>query len=599
MNGTELELHARHERDLSTLKALERSLVEIGLRPTLTVPAETLLPGEPARPRGPVRCRVRVQLAGDTKEPELPAELRVGIVDRLWPPAADAPPSDVLARANLILAPGPAHQAALARRYAGEVVGVGLAWLDPLFRDAEARRRAAREALGVPEDARLALYAPADPPGSWALEVLGEEVVRVARAGWLALIVLSEESDGAPSAPRELALRVPGLALTSPAATDRALAAADVILAEGGPLLHEALVLGRGVVRLGGREVCEAGSVLAELPAVLRAEDLPAALESVLPGGSEAARLASIAAHCREELLSFPGRAAEQMAREIQRHCFAPAERVEAQRTPAAPVTENVPPSDCGGPESLEQIEARASFGDIDGALAALRTHLAAQPSAHAYCLQASIHRRQGELAPALEALECAEPLAREDLGRVLCERARAHVDGGELGAARGLFEEATGISPRSADPWVGLGSLALHAQHAPEAERCFREAIDREYSARVWTGLGLALVGQQRGKEAIPCFESALDLEGESVTALHGLVQAAFQSGELAAAECRLREYLELHSGNLDLLFTLAGLRVQLGDAAGAREAIERIELFRSDYPGLDALREKLESVP
>jgi hypothetical protein len=51
----------------------------------------------------------------------------------------------------------------------------------------------------------------------------------------------------------------------------------------------------------------------------------------------------------------------------------------------------------------------------------------------------------------------------------------------------------------------------------------------------------------------------------------------------------------VELHSGNLDLLFTLAGLRCELGNRSGSLEMIDRIELFDPHYPGLQELRRKL----
>ncbi len=85
--------------------------------------------------------------------------------------------------------------------------------------------------------------------------------------------------------------------------------------------------------------------------------------------------------------------------------------------------------------------------------------------------------------------------------------------------------------------------------------------------------------------------------MQADCVSAVYGVVQAGFQTGELALAERRVRAFVELHSGNLDLIFTLAGLRCQLGDRAGSLEMIERIELFEPQYPGLEELRRKLDS--
>ncbi len=43
-------------------------------------------------------------------------------------------------------------------------------------------------------------------------------------------------------------------------------------------------------------------------------------------------------------------------------------------------------------------------------------------------------------------------------------------------------------------------------------------------------------------------------------------------------------------------MLFTLAGLRYQLGNRTGACEMLERIKVFKPDYPGLPELMEKLQ---
>jgi hypothetical protein len=74
------------------------------------------------------------------------------------------------------------------------------------------------------------------------------------------------------------------------------------------------------------------------------------------------------------------------------------------------------------------------------------------------------------------------------------------------------------------------------------------------------------------------------------------GLVEAAWRTGEIAVAEPRVAAYVELHAANLDMAFTLAGLRADLGRTDGALEMLERIELFDPHYEGLAELRRKLQ---
>jgi tetratricopeptide (TPR) repeat protein len=145
------------------------------------------------------------------------------------------------------------------------------------------------------------------------------------------------------------------------------------------------------------------------------------------------------------------------------------------------------------------------------------------------------------------------------------------------------------------ADPLVGLGSLALSTGDALAGEQWFRRALEREKSARTLAGLGLAHAGQGRPRDAIAIFEQALDLEADCLPAVAGLVEAAWRTGELAAAERRVAAYVDLHGANLDMAFTLAGLRADLGQVDGALEMLERVELFDPSYEGLTELRNKL----
>jgi tetratricopeptide (TPR) repeat protein len=245
----------------------------------------------------------------------------------------------------------------------------------------------------------------------------------------------------------------------------------------------------------------------------------------------------------------------------------------------------------------LEGLEAQAAFGQTREAIEALVLHLEKSPTVRGWRLLSVFRRKEGQPDEADAAAARAETLAREELALVLCERARAAVEGNRTVEARTRFEEARDLAPRLADAWLGIGSLELaREQHAP-AELAFREALERDDSlSQAWSGLGLALLEGGRPQEALEALERGLDCDPGSLPAILGIVRAAFQTGRLDRAEERVRACLELRPGNVDLAFTLAGLRVELGDRSGAREMVERVELFRPDYPGLAELRSKLE---
>ncbi len=591
MNCGGIELHTRRPADLPTLRALRRALEQAGESVSFTVASDSVPETSEGGSPEPLPRKVLVVVDCDDPTPVSRPERLVVIEDRLVPPTSFSDGerlSETLATADLVLVPGPARARHLQPRVTGEVVACGLARLDELWREAGEMRVRARRKLGIPENGHVVLYAPTADPIDSATQVLGDEIARVTAAGWLVLILPQAWPQAWLESHRALVAGAPGLALLDSGDQGTAMAAADVVVADGGSLLYEAIALGKGAIWVemtGAPGASRREHRYADLgQRVHNGEELERALRSELSATPGAARFAAARATLRNEILSYEGVAAGQMAKEIG-VCFA------ARKATPEPVEAS------DEEQVLENVEAQMAFGDVAGARKALETHLAAHPSARAYRLLATICRREGELEQARLALKGAEPLVREELARVLCERANLHVESNAPEAARAAFEEARQVAPDLGDPWVGIGSLALHAGDATAGERSFREALAREKSARAWCGLGLALVAQSRGREAISSFEACLDLEADRLAAVYGLVQAAFQCGELEPAERCVAAFVELHSGNLDMLFTLAGLRYQLGNRPGAREMLERIELFKPDYPGLAELREKLQS--
>jgi tetratricopeptide (TPR) repeat protein len=225
-----------------------------------------------------------------------------------------------------------------------------------------------------------------------------------------------------------------------------------------------------------------------------------------------------------------------------------------------------------------------------------LDARIVQEPVAEGFVLLASLERRRGRADTAQQAAERAVVLGRSAGARGLCELARIFVDRGQHEPARDHFQEAHTLAPDLADPLVGLGSLALHAGDASRSETHFRAALELEKSGRTWSGLGLSLAGQGRNRDALPALEAALDVDPDCQPALYGLVQAGFQLGELRLAADRLTRFVENHPGNLDFIFTLAGLRCELGQLREALELVERIEMFDASYAGVAELRAKLE---
>ncbi len=308
MQHADIELHVRHEEELATLQPLAQALEALGESPILT--AAAALAAALQLPRGPLTARVLVLVEGEPSTVEAAAEVRVVIETRLRPAPGPDAPSDALARADLILVPGPAHVQPLQRRYSGEVVAAGLARLDPLCRDADAERIRARREFRAPDRSKLVLAVP-DRQG-----LIEAGIGAVASSGWTVLLLA--EDCTSPERLSAWVAREPGLALVDRVKLPRALAAADVVVAEGGSVLFEAFALGKGAVSIETPDAMLEADGMEIGPHVCSAEELLPALDSVFPGTPAAQRFEPARARCRAELLACEGEAAPRMACEIQ-----------------------------------------------------------------------------------------------------------------------------------------------------------------------------------------------------------------------------------------------------------------------------------------
>lgn len=568
------DLYARRVSDLPTLRAVHRALLKLGVSAELSASASIPAEARADLRAGPLDCDARVVIAGTGDAAGVESRQLFVIVDQIEPPVVSPrgkKPAEELLQAELILVPGSVHCEGLAPRVEAKVVCCGIARFDDFLASPEGESLRGRAALGFAAGGRLALYAPSADPQDSAVGIIQDGIAGLGTAGAGVAIVRRGWPSSWIEVHRSLAARTPGLALFDEAELTTALAAADVVVSDDTGLLLEAWALGKDAIW-----VTPPG-----IPAPAEANAWSTARDAAtLEGAVRSASGASSARPRASGQLEIAGSAAQRIAGAIQ-------QRLEPQ--PDRPAQSEK--------EIIEAVEARLAFGDAQGALVQLRAQIAVSPSPAAYRVLASIHRYEGELAAAFTAVESGDRVAREALSGVLCERARICVEASREADAQAAFEEAERLAPQLADPSVGLGSLALHAGDPVAAERHFQSALGVEKSSRVWSGLGLALSAQGRTREALTPFESALDAEPDCSSAIYGLVQVAFQTGELRLAERRVRDFVALHAGNLDLLFTLAALRTQLGDCDGALEVIERIELFRPEYPGLEELRAKLGS--
>jgi tetratricopeptide (TPR) repeat protein len=583
-----IDLHARSSSDLQSLRPLLDAFEELGESAELSADGAIDEAERGTLPIGPLPCAARVIVGGRGDFAPISRERAIVLLDTLEP-GESLELSDEMLQADLILTASQSQAVALALRVSTKVTAVGVPRLDRFLADpAEAAARA-RQKLGVWPGGQLVLWAPRQGTPPWT-----EGAVSVLLGMDATVAVLPDDWPPEQIDPlRSQALRRANLMALEPEDATLALEAADLVISNCGELLRRAAVLGKSGIRIEGTAAAPRDAALdaAFGEPLWHAEGVK---DAVLAATSSSG---SAPASALQSQVAEPGRAARRAAQAVLDHLEAASAASERGASEAAADSSGKSPVWTEDQPSgfLESIEAQVAFGNVREALEQLEEHLTGWPSPRGFTLLASIQRGRDELEGATRAIERAEQLARDELGRALCERARIELEADRGAAARELFAEASSLAPGLADPLVGLGSLALHGRDAAAAEEHFRSAVQIESSARSRAGLGLALAAQGRAPEAVTELEASLDLEPDTLAAIHGLVQACFQNGELAPAERRVSAYLETHPGNLDMAFTLAGLRLQLGDHDGALEMLERIELFNPEYAGLAELREKL----
>ena len=149
----------------------------------------------------------------------------------------------------------------------------------------------------------------------------------------------------------------------------------------------------------------------------------------------------------------------------------------------------------------------------------------------------------------------------------VLQELGDCYASVGNYSQAQQYYEKAAVLSPDEADPYVGLGVVALQKNLLDDAEIAFRVACRLNTNcAKAYAGF--AMVAQQRAdyKQAFEMYLKSLELDTDNLVALLGLFQASCQMGSFAKVIHYLEMYLNMHPGDTSVMFPLAALYMKDG---------------------------------
>ena len=171
----------------------------------------------------------------------------------------------------------------------------------------------------------------------------------------------------------------------------------------------------------------------------------------------------------------------------------------------------------------------------------------------------------------------------------VLQELGDCYTSVGNYTQAQQHYEKAAVLSPDEADPYVGLGVVALQKNLLDDAEIAFRVACRLDTNcAKAYTGF--AMVAQQRAdyKRAFEMYLKSLELDTDNLIALLGLFQTSCQMGSFAKVTHYLEVYLNMYPGDTSVMFPLAALYMKDGRFEEAKNIL--LDLLSLDENHKDA---------
>jgi glycosyltransferase involved in cell wall biosynthesis/tetratricopeptide (TPR) repeat protein len=176
---------------------------------------------------------------------------------------------------------------------------------------------------------------------------------------------------------------------------------------------------------------------------------------------------------------------------------------------------------------------------------------------------------------------------------RVTLLKAESLVLQGSIVEAERIYDQLLGSNPRSARAICGKGAISASRNDWSTAERFFRQANEFEPSYDVaLAGLGLCSHWAKDTMNAWTWYMKALSYNPENVRALLGVIEIGYSLNRLEEVEKVIKEYLDYHPADLDIIYSLAGCYVAQERLDEAVEEIQKISLFRPDDEKLMELR-------
>lgn len=176
--------------------------------------------------------------------------------------------------------------------------------------------------------------------------------------------------------------------------------------------------------------------------------------------------------------------------------------------------------------------------------------------------------------------------------------RAEAAVLSADTERASRIYGEVLSANPRSARAICGQGALAASQGDWQKAQRLFETALacQPEYDVGL-AGLGLCRYNAGDNQGAWDCYCRANKANPENHRALLGIIELGYAMNRLEEVEQAIEGYLEMHPGDLDFLYSLAGCCFARGKTDQALSELGKVLLLNPEHEKARELKEVIES--
>lgn len=183
----------------------------------------------------------------------------------------------------------------------------------------------------------------------------------------------------------------------------------------------------------------------------------------------------------------------------------------------------------------------------------------------------------------------CPEKLSGYDYD-VLIETADYHAYMGNYNLARTYYYKAILLEPYRAEPYLGLGTVALENKSFTQAERAFEAAcqLDSKHS-KAYCGLGIVYQRMGELEKSFEMYSLCLEIDKDNIDAILGLFQVGRKINRYTQIRTKLQMYLQIHPNDVTIMFCLANVCVKEHLYKQANNVL--LDILLTDNNNIDAI--------